>query len=167
MKCDTTLHERIEAGTSSCPRLARIPKIYVGPPLTPPHGRGDGPHLGTPYCGLGFSNGEKPPALEELGAEPFFCYPWGREYTSDLGLRTNTIYCIGYSEKGTEEQYWARTFDWTPLRRLNDIPVGLALEVAPKLGNLKEVQFTAEYWDNATFLEILPTTLESEHSELA
>ncbi|KAH9214039.1 hypothetical protein DL95DRAFT_462485 [Leptodontidium sp. 2 PMI_412] len=73
----------------------------------------------------------------------------------------------GYSEKGTEEQYWARTFDWTPLRRLNDIPVGLALEVAPKLGNLKEVQFTAEYWDNATFLEILPTTLKSEHSELA
>ncbi|KAG4431555.1 hypothetical protein IFR05_012968 [Cadophora sp. M221] len=158
--CGLTMRE-LKRVLLSCPRLARIPKMFVGPPLKPPHGWGDGPRPGAPYCGLGFSNGEKPPALEELGAEPFSHYPWGREYTPNLGLRANTIYCIDYPEKGTEEQYWARTFDWTRLRRLNDIPPCLALKIAPKLVNLKEVEFKAQYWDKATFLETLPTTLES------
>jgi hypothetical protein len=51
----------------SCPRLARIPMLYVGQPVRHPHGVVDGPAPGATYCGLGLSGGERPPALEELG----------------------------------------------------------------------------------------------------
>jgi hypothetical protein len=78
----------------SCPHLARIPMLYVGPPVTHIHGVLDGPGWGAPYCGLGLSGGERPPALEEFGLAD---YPWGREPTA--ALAAGGIYCIGYPEK--------------------------------------------------------------------
>jgi hypothetical protein len=49
------------------------------------------------------------------------------------------------------------------LRKLNDISPDLALEIAPKLTALKEIDFSKGhiYCDTATFLEQIPTTLES------
>ncbi|PVH84025.1 hypothetical protein DL98DRAFT_92030 [Cadophora sp. DSE1049] len=140
----------------SCPRLTRIPLLYVGPIATPPHGMGDGPLPGAPYCGLGFSGGEKPLALEELGVTR---YPWGREPTPHL-VSIKAVYCAGYSEKGSEVDYWAEKFNWTQLRKLNDIPKDLALKIAPKLTLLKEVVLEEEYWDKSEFLEGIPTALE-------
>jgi hypothetical protein len=142
----------------SCPRLVRIPMLYVGPPDYRVHGVVDGPAPGAPYCGLGLSGGERPPALEELGLA---CYPWGREPTAAL-LAISSIYCTGYPEKGNEVQYWAQTFDWSRLRRLNNIPSNLALEIAPKLTALKEITLDL-CWDKTKltpFLEQIPTALE-------
>jgi len=143
----------------SCPRLARIPMLYVGPPVCRVHGVVDGPAPGAPYCGLGLSGGERPPALEELGLSD---YPWGREPTVAL-LAISSIYCTGYPEKGNEIQYWVETFDWSRLRRLNCIPSNLALEIAPKLTALKEIILGDLYWDKTeltAFLEQIPTALE-------
>ncbi|KAH8765136.1 hypothetical protein BGZ57DRAFT_901747 [Hyaloscypha finlandica] len=140
----------------SCPRLTRIPLLYVGPIITPPHGMGEGPSFGAPYCGLGFSGGEKPLALEELGVT---MYPWGREPTPHL-VSIKAVYCAGYPEKGSEVDYWAEKFNWTQLRKLNDIPKVLAPKIAPKLTHLKEVVLEEEYWDKSEFLEGIPTVLE-------
>jgi hypothetical protein len=144
----------------SCPNLASIPRLNVGYPRDRAyHGVWDGPVLGVPYCGLGLSNGERPPALEELGVVR---YPWGQE-----PFAVNGYDCHGYPEKGIESHYWAETFDWSRLLRLNDIPDNLALKIAPKLTHLKEVIFEergSEYWEKekttATFLEEIPTALE-------
>jgi hypothetical protein len=144
----------------SCPRLARIPMLYVGPPVTRIHGVVDGPDLGAPYCGLGLSGGERPPALEELGLT---YYPWGREPTAAL-LAIRSVYCTGYPEKGNEVQYWVERFDWSRLRRLNSIPSKLALGIAPKLRALKEIIFDETidtyYIELTAFLEQIPTALE-------
>lgn len=146
----------------SCPRLARIPMLYVGPPVRHGHGVVDGPAPEAPYCGLGLSGGERPPALEELDLA---YYPWGREPTAAL-LAISSIYCTGYPEKGNEVQYWVETFDWSRLRRLNYIPSNLALEIAPKLTALKEIILEEKFnlcWDKTeltAFLEQIPTALE-------
>jgi hypothetical protein len=155
--CRATMHA-LKQVLLSCPRLARIPLLYVGPPVRSPHGITDGPGSGAPYCGLGLSGGERPPALEELGVAH---YPWGREPTAALAIRS--IYCTGYPEKGNEFQYWAEKFDWSRLRRLYGIPSYLALEMAPKLTALKEVVFEQRFdlrWDRTAFLEQIPTALE-------
>ncbi|KAE9365571.1 hypothetical protein N431DRAFT_488695 [Stipitochalara longipes BDJ] len=144
----------------SCPRLVRIPLLYVGPPVRPPHGIASWPKPGAPYCGLGLSGGERPPALEELGLAH---YPWGNEPTAAVLAMSMAYYCIGYPEKGAEARYWAETFDWSRLRRLNDISSNLAMEMAPKLTALKEVDFQHRFslgWDKAAFLEQIPTVLE-------
>jgi hypothetical protein len=159
--CRTTM-DAVKQVMLSSPRLARIPMLYVGPPVHPPWGMvGGGPRPGAPYCGLGLSGGERPPALEELGVAH---YPWGREPTAALrGVRVGGIYCIGYPEKGNEFQYWAEKFDWSRLRRLNDIPTPVALEMAPKLTALKEAVFEDRFdlcWDRTAFLEQIPASLE-------
>jgi F-box domain len=139
----------------SCPRLTRIPLLYVGPPEAVV----DLSRPGAPYCGLGLSGGERPPALEELGVS---IYPWGYVPTPAL-LAMPGIYCAAYPEKVHELQYWAETFDWSRLRRLNDMPSPLALEMVPKLTALREVVFEHRFdrqWDKATFLEQVPTELE-------
>ncbi len=141
----------------SCPNLVSIPSLYVWYPSGPQyHGVAEGPTLGAPYCGLGLSGCERPPALEELGID---MYPWGHEVSG--------WYCIGYPEKGAESHYWAETFDWSRLLRLNDINSDLALKIAPKLTHLKEVVFgerCGALWEErkltATFLDEIPTALE-------
>ncbi|KAK0102740.1 hypothetical protein ONS95_006338 [Cadophora gregata] len=141
----------------TCPRLSRIPLLYVGHIVTAGYSRFEGPSFGAPYCGLGLSGGEKPPALEELGLKQ---YPWGREPTPPL-ISVEGVYCVGYPEKGDEVNYWAQEFDWSQLQKLNDIPSELALEIASKFVRLREVILDANYWDKSEFLERLPTALES------
>jgi hypothetical protein len=139
----------------SCPRLTRIPLFYIGPP----EGVVGISRPGAPYCGLGLSGGERLPALEELGVT---IYPWGYVPTAAL-LAMYGIYCAAYPEKVNELQYWAETFDWSRLRRLNDIPSTLGLDIVPKLIALKEVVFEHRFgrqWNKATFLEQVPTELE-------
>ncbi len=137
----------------SCPNLRRLPLIDVWYPRD--HGIGYGPGPGAPYCGLGLSDGERPPALEELGVAG---YPWGRE-----SRQTGGIYCLGYPEKGAEWDYWAETFDWSRLLRLNDIPSDLASLIAPKLTRLKELMFEERFdlrWDKTGFLNEITSPLE-------
>jgi hypothetical protein len=148
----------------SCPNLTSIPLLNVGIPSRPAyHGVADGPKVGDPYCGLGLSDGERPPALEELSVTR---YPWGREPKGTFEVNgVYGFYCMGYPEKGTEEHYWAETFDWSRLRRLNDIDFDLALKMAPKLTHLKEAVFERQFnagWEERTamFLEEIPTALE-------
>ncbi|KAH7310962.1 hypothetical protein BKA65DRAFT_543019 [Rhexocercosporidium sp. MPI-PUGE-AT-0058] len=95
----------------SCPRLARIPNLYVGPVHNMICGLGDGPLLGAVYCGLGFCRGEIPPALEELGVRSYFCYPWGQEQTFAFG--PDSIYTLEITPRLTslkevsfEREYW-------------------------------------------------------------
>ena len=138
----------------SCPHLVRIPCLFVTPP--PYH---SGPYFGEVYCGLGLSGGEKPPALEEMGIGE---YPWGSEST-ELTRSRRDPWSIGYPEKGNETEYWAETFDWSRLRKINNIPGGLIRDLAPKLTALKEINFDASifYRDKVMLLEQIPTTLES------
>ncbi|KAN0089653.1 hypothetical protein V8E51_019913 [Hyaloscypha variabilis] len=144
----------------SCPRLARLPLLSIGPPFR----RGDpwdGPGMVAPYCGLGFSGGERPPALEELCMT---YYPWGVEPTPGRALPV--LYSLGYPEKNSEVWYWAEMFDWSKLRRMSYIPSILALEIAPKLTALEEFDYTEKFalcWSErelTTFLEQIPTGLE-------
>jgi hypothetical protein len=154
-ECRSTMHA-LKRVLLSCPRLVRIPMLNVGYACFPPHGVVDGPPLGAPYCGLGLSGGERPQALEEFSVER---YPWGRE---PFGVN-NSVYTTGYPEQGTEMHYWAETFDWSRLQRLNDIRSDLAMEIAPRLMCLKEVVITDRWhcpWDKTAFLEEIPTALE-------
>ncbi|OIW34668.1 hypothetical protein CONLIGDRAFT_675634 [Coniochaeta ligniaria NRRL 30616] len=118
------------------------------------------------YCGLGLSNGEKLPPLEEL---EIVDYPWGRypRTVSSMGYGT-----IGYPEKGTEEDYWAEHCDWSRLRRLTLPNSWLAKKITQKLTALEQVSFrhrirfqnmagSRDERDTVQFLQDLPTALES------
>ncbi|KAK7420224.1 hypothetical protein QQX98_002879 [Neonectria punicea] len=111
----------------SCPNLTRLPMIDVWYPRGGCNGYGPPQVEGGPYCGLGLVNGEKPPALEELCMRD---YPWGLE---------RARHCQGYIAKGYEWDYWAETFDWSRLVRLNDVPYFLASAIAHKLPRLREL----------------------------
>lgn len=160
-KCRVTMHI-LKQVLLSCPRLSRIPTLYVGPVVSGHHGVMYGPGPMAPYCGLGLSGNERPPALEEFGLT---CYPWGWEPTP-YHLAIQRIYCAGYPEKGGELQYWVEKFDWSHLRKLNYVPFNLALEMVPKLTALKEFVFEElidRRWEDAelnTFLDQIPTALE-------
>lgn len=113
-------------------------------------------HLPNQYCGLGLTNGERPPPLEELQ----ICnYPWGRNSGGSLGL-----YSVGYPEAGLEMDYWANTFDWSRLCRL-DTSVMFAHTLMRKLTALKHVRFARSWNPNREstqqFFEQVPSTLES------
>lgn len=111
----------------SCPNLTRLPRIDVwyprggcfayGPPM------GDGL-----YCGLGFSNGERPQPLTVLGVD---YYPWGVD-----GARCYQGYPAGSSK--CEWDYWVDCFDWSRLERLHYISPQLTLRIASKLTSLRE-----------------------------
>lgn len=139
--CLQTMHA-LKKVLLSCPNLTRIPNVHVWYPQKPCNAYS--PPDDGPYFGLGFSNGEKPPALEELGLSH---YPWGWEGSPAYR---------GYPEKGYEWSYWAERFDWSRLVRLCPVPDFLALEMAPRLTNLKEVIIQGsepglpEFFDNLT-----------------
>lgn len=139
----------------SCPNLVRLPQVNVCYPSRPPHGIVEGPGSRNLYCGLGLSGGEKPSALEELGVE---FYPWGHK-----AIHSYDMYAVGYPEEGSELEYWAETFDWSRLRRLNIIPNELASLIIPKLINLREMVVSDRCypWDKTVFLNEVPSTLES------
>jgi len=119
------------------------------------------PCLPDEYHGFGFTNGERPPALEEL---VLIDYPFGREhreqlYTGNIILGTNSI---GYPSKVNEEDYWVDVFDWARLRRL-EAPSGcFALKLMPKLVALKEVGLWNTYAKGvvARFYNEVPAKLE-------
>ncbi|KAH6962472.1 hypothetical protein BKA56DRAFT_174982 [Ilyonectria sp. MPI-CAGE-AT-0026] len=111
----------------SCPNLTRLPRIDVWYP------RGGcfayGPPMGDAlYCGLGFSNGERPQPLTVLGLD---YYPWGME-----GLPSYQGYPAGSSKY--EWDYWVDCFDWSRLERLHYISPHLTLRIASKLTSLRE-----------------------------
>ena len=107
------------------------------------------------YCGLGFANGEKPVALEELN---LIDYPFGQPYARTI---------VGYPEKVCEEDYWIENFDWSRTRNLQLSRVSMALGLTPKLTALKEVVLTCtsgpvEYGKSISELFTkVPTSLES------
>ncbi|KAI1080912.1 hypothetical protein F5B20DRAFT_588874 [Whalleya microplaca] len=137
----------------SCPNLRRIPRIHVWYP--PDHGVNFGPEFGAPYCGLGFANGERPPALEELGVAR---YPWG-----SVNKHPFSIHCRGYPEEGQEWEYWADKFDWSRLLRLNTLHGDMVESITPKLTSLREAVFddgNAYGFHKTAFLDGLIAPLE-------
>ncbi|KAL2062134.1 hypothetical protein VTL71DRAFT_6400 [Oculimacula yallundae] len=142
----------------SCPRLVRIPRLYIEPPSPHSWELRDGAIPGTTYFGLGLSGGEKPQPLEELGMQSFFLYDGNRVKTSSLVHQDDSQF--GVPRTGTELRYWARTFDWSRLRKLNNISEDLAKEIAPKLTNLREVNFLYSKGMTTYPLRKIPSTLE-------
>ncbi|KAI5457548.1 hypothetical protein BGZ63DRAFT_394951 [Mariannaea sp. PMI_226] len=131
----------------SCPNLIRLPIIDVWYPRGGCNGYGP-PLTGGAYCGLGLLDGERPPALEELGMRD---YPWGLEGAPQ---------CQGYSAKGYEWDYWIDAFDWSRLVRLNDVPTCLASGIAPKLTALRELVLEELSWLQADFVRDITSPLE-------
>lgn len=150
-ECRRTMHA-LKTVLLSCPNIRRLPMIDVWYPRNRCYGF-DGLAIDPPYCGLGLSGGERPPALEELGIT---FYPWGHEDVPPL-----RYFVLGYPEKGAEKDYWAKTFDWSRLVKLNDISPELD-PIVPKLTRLREVAFDdLEHIDHTEFLNELTSTLES------
>ncbi|KAH8672291.1 hypothetical protein BGZ61DRAFT_536937 [Ilyonectria robusta] len=112
----------------SCPNLTRLPRIDVWYPRGGCFAYGP-PMGGGLYCGLGFSNGERPQPLTVLGVD---YYPWGIE-----GVPSYQGYPAGSSKY--EWDYWIDCFDWSRLERLHDIRSHLTLRIASKLTNLREL----------------------------
>jgi hypothetical protein len=144
----------------ACPNLRKLSLDIHNPRLgCPMYG------LTNHYCGLGLSNGEKLPALQEL---EIVDYPWGH-HSSINGWWSNGT--IGYPEKGFEEDYWAQHCDWSRLRRLTLPNSLLARKITQKLTALEEVSFRhlkrfqnmngTDERDTVQFLQDLPTALES------
>ncbi|RYP63440.1 hypothetical protein DL771_009293 [Monosporascus sp. 5C6A] len=131
----------------SCPNLTRLPLLDIWYPTGGCYSYGP-PLMGGLYCGLGLSNGERPQPLEELGMSH---YPWGIEGAS---------HCQGYPERGFEWDYWAETFDWSRLIRLNHINSCLVPAITPKLTGLRELKFKVFSWDEAGFLGEIASPLE-------
>lgn len=109
----------------SCPNI-RVLKvdIHMGPScffgrLLPPG-----------YLGCGFREGESPPPLEVL---ELIQYPFGRK-SRDQGW-------TGPAGNGqSEKEYWARTFDWSKLRRLKTANASFAAAMMPHLSALKDFE---------------------------
>ncbi|RDW92915.1 uncharacterized protein DSM5745_00237 [Aspergillus mulundensis] len=136
----------------SCPNLRRLSLD-----ISPPRAGCMVPDIPSEYCGLGFANGERPPALESL---EIIAYPWGREPNNS----PINFHALGYPEKGEELDYWATTFEWSRLGRLtlHDASSGLAFQVAPKLTTLEEL--TLSQFHDADQLRSLFLTIPSSLS---
>lgn len=132
----------------SCPNLRRLPSLYAWYRARPCDARG--PPQDGPYIGLGFANGERPPALEELGMGQ---WPFGWEASPAHR---------GYPEKGYEWTYWAETFDWSRVVRLCPQPIFLDWEprVAAKFTSLKEISRDGSEPGLDEFFEHLTAPLE-------
>lgn len=141
----------------SCPNI-RVLTVFIGMPS------GGCVVYSSPreYCGFGFINGERPPALEELN---LFEYPFGIEQRVPNSSNETTYFVehsIGYPLKGNEEDYWVENFDWSQLKRLTAPSGNFALKLLPKLKTLKEVKLERA-WDKdnvARLYEELSPSLE-------
>ncbi|CAI6094224.1 unnamed protein product [Clonostachys chloroleuca] len=123
--------------------VQRVRDILLSSPnirkLTVDYGRPDGGCVRygplKEYTGFGFVDGQRPSALEELKLGK---YIFGSIPTPDLGDNFFPPTNVGYPGKGEEEDYWAETFDWSRLRKLDTEQHTFALRVAPKLSALEE-----------------------------
>ncbi|CAH0057791.1 unnamed protein product [Clonostachys solani] len=132
-------------GVDRCLEMVRNVKgILLSSPnvrkLVVDYGRPDGGCVsyGPPkeYTGFGFVDGQRLPALEELKVGS---YSFG-SITSEAEDMFFPMH-VGYPGKGREEDYWAETFDWSRLRKLETKQEVFALQVAPKLSALEEASF--------------------------
>ncbi len=115
------------------------------------------------YHGLGLTNGEALPPLEDL---EIVSYPWGQPEASGINWR-------GYPEPvGNEMHYWAQHTDWSRLRRLrlhdtffDGASIHLAALIVSHLAALEEVDLSSPFnqIDNSipAFFAALPGTLTS------
>ncbi|VUC23763.1 unnamed protein product [Clonostachys rosea] len=94
------------------------------------------PHLG--YFGLGFVDGERSPALEELELHKYVFGTHGQLGVESVRYTHSGERCPGREE----EDYWVETFDWSRLRKLRTDERDFALKLAPKLISLDEASFT-------------------------
>lgn len=138
--CRSTMHA-LKRVLLSCPNLSKLPQIHVHYPRVASL---EGQAM-DPYCGLGFSDVEKPPPLRELGV---LDYPWGAPGFT------------GYPIQDRETLHWANTFDWSRLTRLNHIPDSLADTLAPYLTTLREVALDEPSSIDMGFLDDLASPLE-------
>ena len=128
----------------TCPNL-RLLTLDIGQPRTgcvvyaPP----------SEYCGCGFVNGQRPPALERLNLREYpFAWP----------------YMHGYPGNGNEQNYWAEVFDWSRLKFLQVRDASLAILLMPKMKVLEEVVFESGFWDVEKvqqFYNEVPVTLKA------
>lgn len=105
------------ADEKSCIQFAQIAKQILLPSpnvrkLSIDFGpQGDGPvsfPLPAGYTGLGFIDGERPPALERL---ELIRYEFGYKTKVEPGYISGSH--VGYPENGNESDYWAEVFDWS------------------------------------------------------
>ncbi|CAH0045695.1 unnamed protein product [Clonostachys solani] len=129
----------------SCPNLRKL-KIDIQQRWR------DNDRLAHYYAGLGFVDGERLPALEELHLGHY-------EFGHDADEWPLLGRCIGYPGNGDEMAYWAETFDWSMLRRVHMGRVQFAVKIAPKLISLQEVSVdnVAQGW--RVFFQSLPVAL--------
>ncbi|KAK4626574.1 hypothetical protein CLAFUW4_04943 [Fulvia fulva] len=114
----------------------------------------------TEYCGMGFVDGEKPPALESLNV---YSYPFRRQQEDGDDDDDDYQFSVGYPGRGTEQEYWIENFDWSRLRVLEVNDASLALGLMSKLPMLEEVSLKHVYPPAAIkeFYSGVPTSLKS------
>ncbi|CAH0050817.1 unnamed protein product [Clonostachys solani] len=119
-------------------------------------------HLSFPlpgsYTGLGFVDGERPPALESL---ELIRYEFGYQKEIEPGYISGSH--VGYPGNGHESGYWAEVFDWSRLKRLTIANVDFALKLAPKLISIEHVVFDRPRGTERVidFYESVPNALQS------
>ncbi|CAG9975529.1 unnamed protein product [Clonostachys byssicola] len=123
--------------------------------------QGDGPvsfPLPASYTGLGFVDGERPPALESL---ELIRYEFGYKKEVEPGYISGSH--VGYPGDGNESDYWAEVFDWSRLKRLTIRNVDFALKIAPKLISIQHVAFDRPWGTEKVvdFYQSVPNALQS------
>ncbi|CAJ2506892.1 Uu.00g080780.m01.CDS01 [Anthostomella pinea] len=107
------------------------------------------------YCGLGFTGGEHPAALEELVLRH---YPFGR------ACLPRVMGSVNYPSEMDEMDYWAAHFDWSRLRRLKTPSLQLVRQILPRLTALQDLSLQIHYAGDevvgAVLLEV-PASLTS------
>lgn len=108
------------------------------------------------YCGLGFVDGEQMPPLEELTIRT---YSFGHAAVSNGPLFSTR----GYPITGTEIDFWAETFDWSQLKRLQTSNGELLLKIMPKLESLVDFAYLVGWleYDISSFCLSIPAALRS------
>ncbi|KAH8671553.1 hypothetical protein BX600DRAFT_537991 [Xylariales sp. PMI_506] len=110
----------------------------------------------TEYVGFGFQDRERLAPLEDIRV---FSYPFGNPKGGWFPYNY-----VGYPLSEPEEEYWAQNFDWSRLRRLQQIPPMLAKALASELTSLQEIDFTTEWlsfgYTLCDFLSDLPRAVK-------
>ncbi|KAL4947907.1 hypothetical protein BDW69DRAFT_177496 [Aspergillus filifer] len=152
--------------TDACRRLTQLLKqvllscrnpnlLELALDISPPRSGCVPPEPPSDYCGLGFTNDERPPSLRSL---EIIAYPWGREPNHESSIN---FHAIEHPAKGEEVDYWAEKFDWSKLCRLFDCSSDLAFRIVPKLTALEEITFSRMHHPESirSFLLTVPTML--------